>query len=166
MSENGLSLAPLQSRYVVASTTGLAIEDISYQEWSALFDALRGLESCIQFWLGDCINYGKDHFSEDWYQAMPLGYEGTTLDNFALVARKVPSPRRREGVSYSHHVEVSNLAPVDQIAMLERVQNEELSVRALRQLVANGNPPPNGATPDPEVCPYCGQSLPHNMLDN
>lgn len=154
-----LALATLQSRYAVITAVGIQFHPgISYREWAEIFATIRAIDHWVQFALGDCINYGKDHFGEDYVQELPLGYEATTLDNFASVARKIPLPRRRGGVSFSHHVEVANLCPEDQIAALSLARSDTnpygMSVRQLRQFITNnGDPQPDA----PPRCPTCGQ---------
>jgi hypothetical protein len=160
------NLAVLQSRNVAMSDVGLQLHpETSYEEWADVGYTLRRIERWIQFALGDWLNFGKDHFGEDYLQELPLGYEATTLDNFAIVARKIPFPRRREGVSYSHHVEVANLLPGEQIAALTLARSEHnpygMSVRQLRQFVAT-----NGHSSDPpdtvRYCPTCKRVWPED----
>jgi hypothetical protein len=56
--------------------------------------------------------------------------------NYARVAKAITTSRRREVLSFSHHVEVAGLDDKSQIRWLERAERERLSVHALRGLIA------------------------------
>ena len=40
------------------STTNLTFKrDVSKDEWMDVFKALKQVEGCVQFWIGDCLAY-------------------------------------------------------------------------------------------------------------
>jgi len=172
MSENGLSLAPLQSPNVLGTAVGLQFHpDISFDEWLSVGTTLTHLDRWVQFAIGDWILYGEKTWGETYAQAMDeTGIDYQRLADYVWVAKAVPFSVRKEKLSWSHHKEVARFSadPPTQRNLLDHAAALQLSAKQLRVDIRDlyGNPPPNGATPDPEVCPYCGQSLPHNMLDN
>lgn len=109
-------------------------QKLSYDEWKSLGQLLKDIEDNIQFWLGDWLNYGEDHFSHEHAQVLEIkDYEERTLDKFKRVAKRIPPHRRRWNLSFSYHEEVSHLQPIDQDKWLDLVEKGEInSVHHLR----------------------------------
>jgi hypothetical protein len=128
------------------------------------------------WWVGDWLNYGNAVYGERYVRASRItGYDVQTLMNMAYVASRFDASRRREPLSWSHHAEVSALAPEQQDALLARAEGERLSVRDLRDEVrrlrraakevgaaqAATAHEPKGDEPDAAdlVCPECGHAF-------
>lgn len=128
------------------------------------------------WWIGDWIRYGNARYGEKYEAAARItGYDVHSLMNMAYVASRVDPSRRREHLSFSHHAELAALPSDEQELWLNRIESEQLSVRALRRALRApdgeraGLPGrlralPVGAEParapqthgHPKVCPNCG----------
>lgn len=144
---------------------GLELEgEITQEDWLEFGQRLNQLKDSIQWILGDWANLGIDN-AENWVEDSPTDdntskgkykrllektdYAYGTLSNFAAVSRKIPIPRRRGNLTYSHHVEVAYaiLDEEEQDYYLDLAEkgdeNGILSVRKLRDLVRyKGTLPP------------------------
>jgi hypothetical protein len=95
--------------------------------------------------LGDWLAFGIervekrswDHSIYDEAVAV-TGYDIGTLQNLASVARSVDVSRRREKLSFSHHVEVASLDEALQRLWLDRALEHELSRHELRASIKAG----------------------------
>jgi hypothetical protein len=127
--------------------------ELSEEDWIELGRVLRTYDTAIQWMLGDWLNHGIKN-AEKWGKVdeqaeseesryTPLlaqtDYQYGTLANFASVARAVTHSRRREAMSFSHHVEVAKLAGDEQEKFLELAEEQNLSVRELRKLIKGNN---------------------------
>ncbi len=122
------------------------------QEWNEV--SRRATK--LQFALGDWLNYGEKHYGDDiWNYLDPKDYAYETIRNFMSVARSVAASRRRDGLSFSHHVAVAPLSPEMQNVLLFAAENEHLTVAAIteRAHVSRGLPPRD---PHTVTCPECG----------
>jgi hypothetical protein len=123
--------------------------ELSEEDWIELGRVLRTYDTAIQWMLGDWLNHGIKN-AEKWGKVdeqaeseeskyTPLlaqtDYQYGTLANFASVARAVTHSRRREAMSFSHHIEVAKLAGDEQEKFLELAEAQNLSVRELRKLI-------------------------------
>lgn len=116
-------------------------EGLSFEEWDAIGKTLNRMNHSVMWWLGDWLNYGERTYGETYAQAVEAtGYQTQTLQNAAYVASAVPPSRRREGLTWSHHAEVASKEPDEQVAYLERAQDEHLSVRELRRVISGKVP--------------------------
>jgi N6-adenosine-specific RNA methylase IME4 len=122
---------------VELSATGLTFtQDVTYDEWSAIGERLQFIGKAVQFWIGDWIRYGEHRFGEKYAQAVEAtGYEEKTLRNAVYVAEHVDLSRRRDNLGFSHHSEVASLKPAAQEALLDLAEENELTVRELRDEV-------------------------------
>jgi len=118
-------------------STGLeAVGNPSFEQWEDVGKFIKKSDKCVQFWLGDWVNYGEYRWGEKYSQALDeTTYEQHALENMASVARKVESSRRREELSYSHHAEVASLTPDKQEKILDLAEKENLTVQEVRVLV-------------------------------
>ena len=124
---------------VVVTATALTCDRLpSFDELVSLGRALLKLERGIQFWVGDWwveldCRYGA---GKEMAAAKKIfGYALHTIQNYASVARKVESSRRRELLCYSHHAEVAKFKPEQQTRWLDATEIEDLSVAELRQRI-------------------------------
>jgi len=146
---------------------GLQLDgEITQQDWIEFGQRLNQLKDSIQWILGDWANLGMDK-ADEWitdddvidekssngkYKRLleKTDYAYGTLSNFASVSRKIPFPRRRGNLTYSHHVEVAyNISDEEEqdyyLDLAEQGdENGILSVRKLRDLVRyKDSAPPN-----------------------
>ena len=139
---------------------------------------LRRLGPGANWWVGDWIRYGNARYGERYKLATELtGYDTQTLRNFAYVASRFDTARRRTEVSWSHHAEIAALGADAQRRWLDRVVAERLSLRNLRrELQAERNtalgdstarcaPGPQREPESATTCPTCGQSMPGFQRD-
>lgn len=141
--------------------TELAIDaDLTLEGWVSVARGLAAIASGHQWWIGDALVYGEEHFGDEAFQhSDEFGLEPHTLTNYRWVASAVEASRRREELSFSHHAEVARLKPREQTKALGWAVKNRAGVRELRDYVAltwpwNGSPPgaePGFLDPDEDV---------------
>ena len=111
-------------------------EDLEYEEWVEIGEALTNQAKHIMWWLGDWWNYGDRKYGELASQALDFGIPYSTFSNAAYVSNKIPLERRVPELSWTHHFEVAYLEDDKSIDkfLLDAVKNE-YSVRELRSNV-------------------------------
>jgi N6-adenosine-specific RNA methylase IME4 len=126
-------LAKIES-FCELSKTNLSFKrDVSKDEWMDVFKALKQVEGCVQFWIGDCLAYRQHKWGEMYDDiAEELGYETKALRNIKYVADNIDLSLRKDNLSFSHHTEVASLTPEKQELFLNKAVEENLSVRELR----------------------------------
>jgi hypothetical protein len=119
---------------------------IGYTAWRRVGSQLALIADSSSWWLGDWIVYGQGQYGKRYLEAIEatqLDYQ--TLRNYAWVARKFEPPRRRESLSFQHHVEVAGLPTQDQETWLDRAHIYHWSRTTLRNQVRmvrrHGNEP-------------------------
>jgi len=117
--------------------TGLKIdESVTFEEWEELGKALQKAGGAIQFWIGDWIRFGENHWGEKYAQAIELtGLEYGTLSTDKYVADKVDLSLRNENLTFQHHKEVASLESDQQKILLDMAEKEKLTTRQLRDEV-------------------------------
>ena len=120
------------------------------EDWSRNLKLLDRRRNSTLFVIGDLINYGLDNYGDGetpeakrkdaarWcynVAAEVCGLEVKTLWNYASVCRKVPSPRRREGLTFSHHEAVAHLSSKKQSAFLAAAETRAMAVADLREAI-------------------------------
>jgi len=96
-------------------------ERLSLADWKRIGEQIFLISNSSSWWLGDWLVYGQDKFPDRYRIAISeakLDYQ--TLRNHAWVARKFPLSRRRDTLSFQHHLEVAALPEADQDIWLER----------------------------------------------
>lgn len=164
-------------RDVKPTVTWKPKRDLARHEWLVVGKRLGGISRCNQWWLGDWVRYGTEKWGEKYTQAAKItGYDPRSLANMASIAGAFDSSRRRDDLTWSHHVAVAALPEVEQETWLDRAAAENLSVADLRtELRASPkgrrralteeteDAPPEGPEAEgsePEVlCPQCGYRL-------
>ena len=92
------------------STTSLTFKrDVSKEEWMDVFKALKQVEGCVQFWIGDCLAYRQQKWGMYDDIAEETGYDKQALRDIKYVAQNVESSRRNDNLSFTHHREVASL---------------------------------------------------------
>lgn len=126
--------------YCTLSSTNLTFKrDVSKEEWMDVFKALKQVEGCVQFWIGDCLAYRQQKWGMYDDIAEETGYETKALRNIKYVADNVELSRRKDNLSFSHHVEVASLPPEKQELFLNMAVEDKLSVRDLREQIRRSN---------------------------
>lgn len=120
--------------------TTLSIEPgLEQLSWELIGSLLTRIQSGVQWWVGDWMDYGEKAYGEKYAQAVDA-YEQTginvdTLRNYQWVSERVPVIRRLTTLSWSHHQAIAALPPKEQTAWLTKAVTEGLSYRELRREV-------------------------------
>src|SRR5258705_4874231 len=86
--------------------------ELTFDEYLDAGRKLFQLNRVSQWWIGDWCNYGEARYGEKYEQAVrDTGYDRGTLRNIASVAGRIEPSRRRDNLSFKHHVEVAALPP-------------------------------------------------------
>ncbi|WP_245533425.1 LmbU family transcriptional regulator [Actinoalloteichus spitiensis] len=114
--------------------TFLALDDhIGIDEWVRIGRRIFAVAESSSWWLGDWLLYGQVKYPDRYHRAIvetDLDYQ--TLRNYAWVAGKFPTHRRRAELSFQHHAEVAALPPEEQDRWLERAERHSWSRNQLR----------------------------------
>jgi len=132
---------------------------VGFVEWRAIGDYLCRVSGASQWWIGDWLVAGAERFipaePEDKSKEGPeqkhqrkaahkryahavdaTGYDLQTLKQKAWVSRNIISSRRRDDISWSHHVEVLALAnELEQDKFLALASKDKWSRSKLRQAI-------------------------------
>jgi hypothetical protein len=111
--------------------------ELDLESWKMIGAKIAHLSTGVQWAVGDWWCFGYHQYGERKAVAAArlLPYEFGTLMNWGSVARKIDTSRRREDVSFSHHVEVAKLEPEKQDRWLARAVEKRLSTKKLRQQI-------------------------------
>ncbi len=122
---------------------------LTFEQWAAIGGTLQRMGRAWQWWIGDWILHGAEHYAETYAAAIDTtGLEVQTLSNIASVSRRIPASRRREELSWSHHEAVACLPAAEQDEWLARAIAEGMTVARLRARLhpaAEAAPPPRRA---------------------
>jgi len=122
--------------YCELSKTNLSFKrEVSKDEWMDVFKALKQVEGCVQFWIGDCLAYRQQKWGMYDDIAEETGYDKTTLRHIKDTTENIENVRRRTELTFSHHIEVAFLSPEKQELFLNKAVEENLSVRELREKI-------------------------------
>lgn len=105
-------------------------------EWKRIGEQISLVSNASSWWLGDWLVYGQEKYPDRYRIAISeaaLDYQ--TLRNYAWVARKFPLSRRRDTLSFQHHLEVASLPESDQDIWLERAVRFKWSKAELRRRI-------------------------------
>ena len=106
--------------------------EISYPRYEAIGAMFGRLHDASKWWIGDWLNYGEDTFGEEAAQAAEATRRSVeTLRNYAWTCRHVSPSRRRDGLTFTHHVLVAPLDPAEQAAWLDRAEAERWTSREM-----------------------------------
>lgn len=115
--------------------------DFDMGQWQRLGDFIRLTNQACQWWWGDWLNMGEEHFGENTAQALEATrWDEETLRVYAWVCRKVPPETRVAGVPFAHYQCLAKLPAAEQREWAEKVATDQMSVRQLRlSMKANGS---------------------------
>ncbi len=119
------------------SAVGLLLpKNLSFEDWEAVVARLRMFTKACMWWWGDALNYGERKYGEMYSQALDSSdYDYQTLRNAAWVSSRIELSRRRDELSWNHHLEVAALEPEQQDVLLDQAQIEDMSRDELRRAV-------------------------------
>jgi hypothetical protein len=122
---------------------GLALRrGMPFDDWAAIGCRLARLSSACAWSLGDWLVFGAEAYGERYKEAVSttrLDYQ--TLRNYAWVAGRFSSSRRRDNLSFQHHAEVASLPEPQQELWLQRAEAMRWSRNELRRRVTASRRP-------------------------
>lgn len=98
---------------------------MTQDQWQQIGNTLQQVSDSINWWLGDWLNAGEKRYGVTYLQA--VRYTNRKVDllrKCAWVAKAVAPERRRETLSYTHHVYVADLADHEQERYLALAEAE------------------------------------------
>ena len=134
-------LAKIDNYCELGKTSLTFKREVTQEEWSTVFNSLKMVEGCVQFWIGDCLAYREQKWGMYDDVSKESGYDKKTLRDIKRVSENVESVRRKTDLSFSHHLEVATLEPEKQIEFLDKASKEKLSVRELRNEIRRDSKP-------------------------
>lgn len=123
--------------FCTISKNSLIIDERATKEqWDQIGITLKTMEKSVQFWIGDWLRYGEKKWGEMYKEAEEItGLENQTLRNIKSISENIELSRRRDNLGFSHHAEVASLKPEQQSTILDLAEEENLSVREVREKV-------------------------------
>jgi hypothetical protein len=124
-------------RGVLAERTGLKLADeVPFETWRDVGARLGRISDASAWWIADWVFQGQWRYGKRYEEALALtGLDYQTLANYKYVAGRFDVSRRRENLSFAHHLEVASLPLDEQDACLDRAEKEGWSRNALREHV-------------------------------
>lgn len=134
-------------------TTKVALQipaAMTYEDWEQAGRQLSGIVDSSSWWLGDWLVYGKDHYTDRYQRGIrTAGLQYQTLRNYAWVARRFPTGRRRAALTFQHHAEIASLPVDEQEIWLDRAEQNTWTTKQLRTAlrIARGGDQPRSVQP-------------------
>lgn len=129
------SAAPDGTGQIVIPRIGLQFtRQLPFDSWLRIGRQLSAAINASSWCLGDWLAYGEAAYSGRYRDAVEhtsLDYQ--TLRNYAWVAKRFPLSRRRDNLSFGHHVEVAALPEPEQDFWLRKAQELGWSRNLLRR---------------------------------
>ncbi len=143
------------------SEVGLEIDkDIEYQDWEDIGKTLKVFNRANLWWLADWLNFGERKYGEMYAQALEgTDYEYQTLKHIKSTADKVEKCRRKHNLSFSHHIEVKSLEPKDQEKFLNKAEENNWTIREMRNAIRSKEECQHLETEKVERCLKCKKIL-------
>jgi hypothetical protein len=102
-------------------------------DWQQVGQQISQINDSSTWWLGDWLIYGRECYPDRYKRAVEetsLDYQ--TLRNYAWVAGRFSSERRRNRLSFQHHAEVAAFPPHVQDMWLDKAEEFGWSRNSLR----------------------------------
>ncbi len=116
--------------------------DVSFDQWRRVGVRIAKTADLTAWCLGDWLAYGESAFAGRYRQAADLvGLSYQTLRNYAWVARRFALSRRRDSLTFNHHMVVARLTTEQQDFWLDRALGEKWSVHRLRARLSEHEAP-------------------------
>lgn len=124
------------------SATGMQVpEDVTPDELLDVGHVLHGLQSSMQWIVGDLMNSMRRVYGESYQRvALQLGYEVKTVQEWASICKKLSI--RMEGLSFGHHQVVAPYSADEQRQFLVWALESGASVQTLRRAINEWKHPP------------------------
>lgn len=137
--------------FAALTATGINFRrEISHEEWQELGKYIRQRVDGYQWSIGDFINAGKEEWGSYYLEASEItNYSVSTLRKYSMIASEYDLFRRRNNLSYSHHVEAFSTDNPDK--WLDFAEQGNLSVRRLRGAINEKPQLPEGNIPIPHA---------------
>ncbi|MER5446354.1 LmbU family transcriptional regulator [Streptomyces sp. NPDC002766] len=132
---------PFVGNQATVQKTGMAFPpDLSQRSWERIGASLREFTNSSAWWLADWLIFGESTYGLRRYREAidRTGLDYQTLRNYAWVARRFEHHRRRAGLSFAHHAEVTRLSPPEQDYWLRNAEQRKWSRNELRRAVRAG----------------------------
>lgn len=110
--------------------------DLQLTDWCRIGAQLLTVSDSSSWWIGDWLVFGCDRYPGRYRRAMAetaLDYQ--TLRNYAWVARAFEPSRRRDSLTFHHHMEVAALPPAEQDHWLDFAARLKWTRNELRKQV-------------------------------
>lgn len=124
-------------------------EKTTYEEWIKIGKVVKVFYGANKWWIGDWLNFGERKYGEEYSQAMEImQYQYDTLAHYKWVASRIESCRRRQNLSFSHHMEVAKMEPKEQEIWFVRAEEKEWDREEFRKQIKTSNksiPLPKGS---------------------
>jgi hypothetical protein len=118
-------------------STRLEIDGVpSLKDWEEVLNTLIWFSKNTPWWIGDLVKYGEARFGEGFYAA--INPDPTTADmigRHAGVSRAFPVSQRDEGLSWTHHREVTKLKPAERKLVFEYAKRNGIASGKMREAV-------------------------------
>lgn len=163
--DNGSVFALVQELEATGVLTATSLDlssrpDLGYEELSSLVAYWGYVHNTSRWALFDTLHTIEMRHGDLVAQASELsGLAPSTIENGMSIVNKVPKSRRRAGVHFSTHAEVTRLAPNDQRHWLKVAEEERLTRDELRaRIKAEKDGHPEILDP-PDICPTCRRPM-------
>lgn len=120
---------------VVATDIGLRLSgNLTFDSWQDAGSRISKLSDLSSWCLGDWLAYGESQYVGRYRAAVELvGLNYQTLRNYAWVARRFSMSRRRDELSFGHHMEVARLTTAEQDRWLDQAIEGRWTTSQLRR---------------------------------
>ncbi|MHB8598382.1 MAG: DNA methyltransferase [Ktedonobacteraceae bacterium] len=115
--------APLTIASFRLEKTGLVpLGTPTFENWLACGRFLKNAEKSIQFWIGDWLIYGEEHYGKTDYEKaiQETGLSYQTLRDYKWVATALPLLIRNDKLGFHHHRAVASLPQKTQTQFLDK----------------------------------------------
>ena len=121
-------------RIALTKRTALSLpENLPLDSWKQIGEQIHIISDASAWWIGDWLRFGRDKYPDRYKRALEeTSLEYQTLRNYAWVAGRFDASRRRDGLSFQHHLEVAALPEDQQDLWLERAERSGWSRNDLR----------------------------------
>lgn len=140
---------------------------MSFDDWLELGRRLCSGAKVVNWWIGDWWSFGSHRYGARAEAAAKgiFGREFQTLANLASVCRSFETSRRREHLTWTHHVEVAALEPEAADELLDKAEASEWSTRDLRrEVMRRRSPPTNAEAEQPKPLPAIETMPPDEII--
>jgi hypothetical protein len=121
-------------RVALTKRTALSLpENLPLDSWKQIGEQIHVISDASAWWIGDWLRFGRDKYPDRYKRAIgETSLEYQTLRNYAWVAGRFDASRRRDRLSFQHHLEVAALPQDQQDLWLQRAEQFGWSRNDLR----------------------------------